>query len=205
VNNLRTATCVARLIAFVISLFLYGGTLWLIAFWANQWVDEPRALPVEISLNWSEAPQVEQVAVEEPPPPVEQEPPPEEVDVALEELVEEPEPEPVFAEAQVSQEASAPELIDEKNPLLAWVQARIEKEKYYPAAARRAGIEGDYVLAIAVRADGTIESAEVVSGKGHFLLRRALDKMIGALPGQQFPGQLSQKERLEFSFSFNLE
>lgn len=206
-NNFRSAKRLAQLAAFVISLVLYGGVIALVVFWADQLTNEPPTIPVEISLNWSEAPRIEQVAVEEPPPPVEQElPEPEEADVALEEVVEEPEPEPVPAEAQVTQEAAAPEPAHEKEALIAWVYAQVEKEKYYPSAARRSGLEGEFRFRVVVNSGGEIVSADVLpGGHGSFLLRRALEKMITVLPGKEFPGELATELILEVPFKFELK
>jgi len=152
--------------------------------------------------------QMELVAVEEPPPPEEPEPlPPEEVDVVLEEIIEEPEPdpEPVEADAFVNQEAAAPVVAVEKNVLIAWVREQIEKEKYYPASAQRAGYEGTFNLRVKVNADGRISEALVVSGKGHPLLRRSAKKTAGVLPGRSFGQPLANVEEVSFELAFDLD
>ncbi len=152
---------------------------------------------------------MELVAVEEPPPPKEPEPlpPPEEVDVVLEEIIEEPEPEPepIEADAQVSREASAEteEVVVDFDKVSAWVFEQIEKEKYYPKAAQKAGYEGVFDLLVIVNAEGMISEASITHGKGHPLLRRALEKMLDKLPGRSFsepPGRV-----IEMAFEFEFE
>lgn len=159
---------------------------------------------------------MELVAVEEPPPPKEPEPLPpdvssealakeEEIDVALEEIIEEPEPEPIEADAQVTQEASAHEEAVDPNALVEWVQLQIEREKYYPPSAKRAGYQGIFDLMVVVEEDGTISDASIIYGRGHPLLRRALEKMLGKIIGHKFAQPLGQTVEVDVEFEFELQ
>jgi len=149
---------------------------------------------------------MELVAVEDPPPPKEPEPlPPEEVDVVLEEIIEEPEPEPVEADALVSQEASSADEEVTADALSNWVLEQIQKEKYYPPSAQRAGYEGVFDLLVIIEADGTISDASITYGRGHPLLRRSLEKMLGKLSGRSFGQPIGQTVEMEVEFEFELE
>ena len=148
---------------------------------------------------------MELVAVEKPPPPKEPEPlPPEEVDVVLEEIVEAPEPEPIEADAFVNQEASSAE--EEVNPdaLFEWVLEQIQTEKYYPLSAQRAGYEGVFDLLVIIDTNGAISEATITHGRGHPLLRRSLEKMLGTLIGRNFGQPLGQTVEMPVEFEFEL-
>jgi outer membrane biosynthesis protein TonB len=118
-------------------------------------------------------------------------------------------PEPVeqdAVEAQVTQEASAPVIAPVSPDLLrSWIRELLEREKYYPRAAREQGLEGAFTLAVQIDEAGEIVSTEITGGKGHIVLRNALQKMLTALPGQSFGRPLPTSERLEFEFKFNLD
>ncbi len=193
--------------AFSLCLLLYAGGGSAGYFWGRGLSEEKTASVHVNAVNLSFA-QMELVAVEEPPPPKEPEPPPpEEVDVVLEKIIEEPEPEPepVEADAFVSQEASASEEAVDSDALSDWVLEQIEKGKHYPATAKRAGYEGVFDLLVIVEADGTISEASIVYGRGHPLLRRALEKMLGNLIGRNFGKPLGQTVEMEVEFEFELE
>ena len=203
-NKLRPSERFVRLLAFSLSLLLYAGGGAAGYLWGKRLSETPPP-PVHVNaVNLSFA-QMELVAVEEPPPPKEPEPlPPEEVDVVLEEIIEEPEPEPIKAEALVNQEAAAPESITDADALTAWVQLQIENEKYYPPSARRAGYEGTFDLLVVLEKDGTISEAVITYGRGHPLLRRALEKMLGNLPGRNYGQPLGQTIDVPVEFQFEL-
>jgi len=205
VNKPRSSEGAIRSLAFSLTLLLYAGGGAAGYLWGRS-LSEEKAAPVQFNaVNLSFA-QMELVAVEEPPPPKEPEPPPpEEVDVVLEEIIEEPEPEPVEADAFVSQEASAVE--EEVNPdaLSEWVLEQIQKEKYYPPSAQRAGYEGVFDLLVVVGSAGTILDASIVYGRGHPLLRRSLEKMLGKISGRSFGKPIGQTVEMEVEFEFELE
>lgn len=203
-NKLRPSERLVRLLAFSLSLLLYGGGITGVYRWSEN-LSKQDPVPVSMkAVNLSFA-QMELTAVEETPPPPEITPPPEEADVALEEVIKKPEPEPVQANAQVTQEAAAPAAPIETDALLAWVLEQIEKEKYYPATAKRAGYEGTFDLLVTVGADGTISEAVVLSGFGHPLLRRSIEKMMGLLPGRSFGQPLGRAVEIPIEFEFELE
>ncbi len=118
----------------------------------------------------------------------------------------EPEPEPMPESdapvAQVTQQASAPVLLVSADELQGWVVEQIEKEKYYPPAAERLGLRGTFDLSVAVDENGTIRSADVLEGRGHRILRQALEKMLGALPGKNFGRPTGEAVEFEIEFSF---
>lgn len=121
------------------------------------------------------------------------------------EMTAEPEPKRVEEVAQVTQEAAAPVSVVETDVLFTWVRAQIEREKYYPVTARRAGHEGRYTLLVKIGADGIVSEASVRSGKGHPLLRRSLEKIMKGLLGRSFGKPLNQAVELPFTFHFNLQ
>jgi len=214
VNKARPSERWIRLLALAFSMFLYAALIWGGTFWADRLLNEdPSAISVDaVNLSFS---QMELVAVEETPPPKEPEPlpSPEEVDVVLEEVIEEPEPalepvepEPVQAEAQVTQEASAPAVeVVNTDRLMAWVSEQIQKEKYYPKVAQRAGYEGTFHLVVRIEADGVISKASVVSGRGHPLLRRSLEKIIASLLGRSFGQPLDEAINFNIPVDYKLE
>ncbi len=105
----------------------------------------------------------------------------------------------------MTQEASAPAVPPvDRNVLLDWVRAQIEKEKYYPPAARNAGFEGQFQLLIKIGTDGKITEAVVLEGKGHPMLRRSLEKIMAGLIGRDFGQTLPAPVELPFEFEFKL-
>lgn len=163
---------------------------------------------VQIELQAQSAPEPEP----EPEPELEQEilPEPEEADVALETVEEKPEPqsepEPLPESeapvAQITQQAAAPTLLVDSANVQDWVIKQIEREKYYPAAAERLGLQGKFDLAVTVDETGTILSADVLEGRGHRILRQALEKMLRKLPGQSFGQPIGEAVEFEVEFSF---
>ncbi|MBI9019879.1 MAG: TonB family protein [Verrucomicrobia bacterium] len=200
-NKLRPSERWIRLAAFFLSLLLYAAGVVGVYRWSENLLKKDPVLISMKAVNLSFA-QMELMAAEETPPPPEILPPPEEVDVALEEIIKEPEPEPVRAEALVNQEAAAPEAAVDADALLVWIQEQIEREKYYPAAAERMGISGTFELLITMGADGMIRSAEVLPGKGHGILRQALERMMRKIVGRRFGRPLGAAQEFPFQFEF---
>jgi protein TonB len=209
----------SRLLAVLLCVRVYSGLAGLIFFWSQQ---HPPSVPpisrsaVTLSFEQIDLRAVVEEAVPEPQPepepaiekPVVKPVLPEEVDVAVEKI-QDPMPEPVeqdAVEAQVTQEASAPVIAPVSPDLLrSWIRELLEREKYYPRAAREQGLEGAFTLAVQIDEAGEIVSTEITGGKGHIVLRNALQKMLTALPGQSFGRPLPTSERLEFEFKFNLD
>jgi len=197
VNKVRTSEWLSRLLAFVLSGLFYVGVGAIVFFRAQRIFTEQPAVSVQ-AINLSFA-QMELRAVEEPPPDVSRR-------SETEAEAEPPRKEPVPAQAQITQEAAVPEIPPvEQNELLTWVYEQIEKEKYYPASAQRAGYEGTFNLRVNIGADGIISGAEVLDGKGHPLLRRSLEKVLGRLIGRRFGQSLPQPVELPFEFQFKLD
>ena len=222
-NKARPSERWIRLLALAFSIFPYAALIWGVGFWADRLLNEdPPAVSVNaVNLSFS---QMELVKIEETPPPKEPEPlplleepdplpPPDEVDVVLEEVTKEPkpepeiaEPEPVQAEAQVTQEASAPEVeVVNTDRLMAWVSWQVEKEKYYPKVAQRAGYEGTFHVVVRIEADGTISAAVISSGEGHPLLRRSLEKIAASLLGRSFGQPLDEAISFDIPVDYKLE
>ncbi|MDX8402806.1 MAG: energy transducer TonB [Mariprofundaceae bacterium] len=53
------------------------------------------------------------------------------------------------------------------------VRARLEESKWYPASARRRGIEGDVELGFALNRDGYARDAKILAGSGYAMLDQA--------------------------------
>lgn len=200
-------------LAFALSGSFHIILVTLVSIWIKDRLLEPLAFhPAPMRLS------VAQIELQAAAPPLEAEPIHEEihpepslrekVDAPLEPISEEPKPEPQpirEATAQVTQEASAPTASSvERNILLHWVREQIEKEKYYPPAARNAGYEGQFRLWINVGADGKISEATVLDGQGHYLLRQSLEKIIVRLIGRDFGQTLPDPVALPFEFEFKL-
>jgi TonB family protein len=138
--------------------------------------------------------------------------PEDEADVALKEVVEkaEPQPQPNFepppkAEAtvaQVNQEASASAFLVDPDDVQGWVLEEIETEKYYPAAAERFGLTGTFGLTIEVDETGKIQSAEIVDGDGHRILRQALERMLENIIGRKYTKPIGNPMDFEVEFEF---
>lgn len=204
-NKARTSERWTRLLALICTISLYVVLIWGVGLWAERLLN-PDPVDVSVSAVKLSFVQMELMATEEAQPELEL-PPPEEVDVALEEIVKkpEPEPEPVVAEAQVTQAAAAPEPEVNSADLQAWIFEQFEQEKYYPVSAQRAGFEGTFQLLVTVDSDGTIISSEILSGKGHVLLRRAVEKIGGKLIGRNFDRPLDKLTQVPIKFKLELE
>ena len=209
-NKFRTSERLSGVLAFALCGLFYVAVAALIFFLMKNRPPEPRAFnPAPVNLSFA---QIELQAATEPPPDVKPEPPPpEKVDMVIEEVVtllEPPPPEPpqrVETPAQITQEASAPATPPvDRNVLLNWVREQIEKEKYYPPAARNAGYEGRFRLLIKIGTDGKISEATVLDGKGHPMLRRSLEKIMTGLIGRDFGQTLPDPVELPFDFEFKL-
>lgn len=214
VNKFRTSERLSGLLAFALSCIFYTAAGVLVVFLAQRTdvEQQPAMGPQAVNLSFA---QIELQAAETPPPeprPVM----PEKVDVALEEIPEKPEPEPVPAPAQVVQEAAAPETtivtveplagtaqeIDWRGVAVAKVRAMVEREKYYPEAARRAGYTGWCRVRVHLAPDGTIAGCEIEEQRGHPLLARAVETTMGKIQGRniglELPVQLDVPLTIEF-------
>lgn len=114
--------------------------------------------------------------------------------------------------AQVAQSASAPGAqIEAAEPLagsgrageinwrklaIAKLNAMIQREKYYPPAARRAGYTGQVSVRIRLEPDGTIASYEITERRGNPLLGRGVEATLSKLQGRNIG--MSLPERFEF-------
>jgi protein TonB len=217
VNKFRTSERFSGMLAFALSCLFYAAAGMLVVFLAQRATVEQRPAmgPKVVHLNFA---QIELKAAEAPPP----EPVPvipEKADVAPEEVPEKQEPEPVPAPAQVVQEAAAPETqvesaeplagtvaeVDWRGMAVAKVRAMVEREKYYPAAARNAGYTGWFRVRIHLAPDGTVTSYQVEARHGHPLLGRAVETTLGKIQGQktgiELPVQLDVPLTIEFELN----
>lgn len=138
--------------------------------------------------------------------------PEEEADVALEKAVEKvepipkPQPEPIpdveVPVAHVNQEASAPQMVSNPDDVQGWLLEKIEKEKYYPLSAQRLGLKGKFDLKIMIDETGTIQSAEVLGGEGHQLLRQAVEKILSKITGLKYSKPIGEPMGFEVEFEF---
>ncbi len=123
--------------------------------------------------------------------------------------------------AQMAQAASAPGVqvelseqlagrgrageIDWRMLAVAKLRAMIEREKYYPAAAQKAGYTGRVSVRIRLEADGTVSGYEVKESRGHSLLVRAveatLEKIKGRTIGLTLPGRFEILLPIEFELN----
>lgn len=214
-NRVRPGERWVRLIALCLCGAVYFVVLDLIFQGLEKQRQNSRPIAGAVTLSFA---QMELQAPVAPPPEPEQElkpevqPDPDEADVALEKIEEVPEPQPEpeptpmpeseAVPAQVTQHATAPALLVNRDVLQDWVVEQIEREKYYPAAAERLGLQGAFDLVVRVDETGTILSAEVLEGNGHRILRQALEKMLRKLPGLRFGQPISRAVEFEIEFSF---
>jgi TonB family protein len=203
VNKSRTSERLSGLLAFALSGLFYIAVVALVLLWTkNRPVFQPAFHPAPVNLSFA---QIELKAAELPPEVKTEHPPPEKAEVAVELEPEPPPPEPIKAEAKVTQEASAPVVPPvDRNVLLDWVRTQIEKEKYYPPAARNAGFEGQFRLLIKIGPDGKISEAAVLDGKGHPMLRHSLEKIMIGLIGRDSGQPPPAPVELPFEFEFKL-
>lgn len=224
-NRFRTSRRLSGLLAFVLSTLLYAAGVTAVFLWTKKLLEKPTKvqIPAPIRLEFAQielqASVPEPELEPEPPPPVEdadialeeppeEEPPPdppeEQPEPEPEEIQEEPEPDP--APAQVSQEAAAPQIQPvDPDALKAWVQTQIEQAKYYPPTMKRAGIEGQFIVSVVVNREGVIESARIVEGQAHPVLRSATQKILGAVIGRDFGHSLDAPQEIRFDFGFDLQ
>ncbi len=227
-NRFRTSRRGSSLLAFILSALLYAAVFTAVLFRTRPLQEQPATvqIPAPIRLEFAQIElQAADPAAEPEPEPEEIPPPVEKADIALEEVPEEEpppdppeeqpepepeeiqeEPEPEPAPAQVSQEAAAPQIQPvESDELFAWVQTLIELEKYYPSTMRQAGIEGQFVVAVVINREGEIESARIVEGRAHPVLRKATQKILSSVLGRNFGRALAAPEEIRFDFGFDLQ
>jgi protein TonB len=122
--------------------------------------------------------------------------------------------------AQVTQQASAPGAqIEAAEPLagsgrigeidwrmlaVAKLRALIEREKYYPVAARKAGYTGRVSVRIRLEKDGTISGGEIAERQGHPLLGRAVETTLGKLQGGNIGLSIPEKFDVLVPIDFEL-
>ena len=202
-NKFRKVERHSGLLAFLLSGLFYVAMGSLVFFMAQHAkVDSPPAMgPKTVNLSFA---QMElHAAAPAPAQPVP--PPPEMADVAPEEIKKAPEPEikpapAVEQAAQVNQEASVPETpviatvplagslvpaVDWRAMAIAKLRSMIEYEKYYPAAAQKAGYTGRVSVYIHLEQDGTIAGYEIKERRGHPLLSKAVETTMGKIKGRK--------------------
>lgn len=133
-----------------------------------------------------------------PPPPAPEAPPrpePPPVSEAIPESAAEPTPdtESLASAAPIAGEQDAPPAVSAGVPedaseidllpgYVAEVRARIEREKRYPAMARRRGEEGLVLARVAIAADGDLDSIDIDGEASVFLLRATREAVERARP-----------------------
>lgn len=213
---------VSNRLALVFSGLFYAAVVVLVLFGAKSRLPTPAAYPQEVlTLNISQIELQAAESVPEPPPEVKPEPVPDELapvpepvpaepdEPVVESVPDQPPPEPrrepVREAARVTQTASAPAApLLNRNVLFRWVRQQIEKEKYYPLAARNAGYEGSFRLRVKIGTDGKVSETTVLGGRGHLMLRRSLEKILTGLVGRDSGQTLPEPHELDFEFEFKL-
>ena len=203
-----------RLIAFLLCALLYVSGVGLVFQTLENRTEQPVAPVRAVKISFS---QVELQAEPAPEPEPEPEPeimpkPEEDADVSLEEVEEKPKeevkssPEPMLhpeaPTANITQEAAAPTPAVSAETVQGWVLEELERVKYYPPLAEKFNFRGTYELEIIVGENGTIRSAEVLSGRGHRILREAMEKMLARLVGLNFGHPIGEAQALGFYFEF---
>jgi len=226
VNRSRPSERISHLLALMLCGLLYGAAGMAMVFRMKRAEVDPRPAAglravnlsfAQMELRAAEAPPPEPVAEPEPDP----EPDPEPAERAVEKLPDEtpPEPEPAPAEAaRVDQEAAAPELPAIKEEPLegqtadedlsslaaARVRAMIEREKYYPEAARRSGHTGRFLVRVFLAADGTVSASSIEQRRGHPLLARAVENALFRIQGQNTGVSLEEPLEIPLAILFEL-
>lgn len=163
-------------------------------------------------------PKPAELPLEDPPKPPEPEPRPEPAVTQPAEASESP----VSAEAQtaqVAQSASAPGAQIESAETVAgrgrtgdvnWralavakLRALVEREKYYPPSAQKAGYTGRFSVHVCIETDGTISGCEITERHGHPMLGRAVETAMQKIRGTNIGWSLP--ERYEFLLPVEFE
>lgn len=121
--------------------------------------------------------------------------------------------------AQVAQPASAPAAqIDSKETIagrgrtgetdwrmlaIAKLRALVEREKYYPPSAQKAGYTGRFRVSIRLEPDGTVSGCEITERRGHPMLGKAVETTMQKIHGTNIG--LTLPERYEFSLPIDFE
>jgi len=122
--------------------------------------------------------------------------------------------------AQMAQRASAPEAqieaaeplagqgrtgdIDWRTLAIAKIRAMVEREKYYPPAAQKAGYTGRFRVRIRLEPDGTVSGCEITERRGHPLLGKAVETALGKIQGQNIGMTLPERFELLLPIEFEL-
>ncbi len=120
--------------------------------------------------------------------------------------------------AQVAQAAAAPSAqvaatepltgqgrgdIDWRTLAIAKLRALVEREKYYPPSAQKAGYTGRFSVLIRIDPDGTISGCEIAERRGHPMLGRAVETAMQKIRGTNIGWSLP--ERYEFLLPVEFE
>lgn len=216
-NKTRPSERLSGLLAFALSGVFYAIAGVLVLFLAQRAAVAPRPALGPKAVNLSFA-QIELKAAKTPPPEPKPIPPPEKADVAIEEIPEKVNPEPLPAPAQVTQESAAPvAVIESPEPLagtvaevdwraiaIASVRAMVEREKYYPEAARRAGYTGWCRVRIHLARDGIISSWAIEERRGHPLLGKAVETTLGKIQSRKIDARLPEAFDVLLTIEFSL-
>jgi protein TonB len=96
---------------------------------------------------------------------------------------------------------------NEMNQFSAMVRRKIEKAKFYPPSARRAGIEGVVGVRFIILPDGTVEEVTIITPSPHDVLNQSAQDVISkAAPFRPRPREWQgQKLAMELNITFKLE
>lgn len=113
-----------------------------------------------------------------------------------------PEPPPVLAAAQAPP-VDRDRLKRERDEYLMMALARIEKEKYYPRAARRRGIQAAIKVRFTIMKSGGVENIRV-EGSHAILERAAREALVKASPFPSPPESQTGPMNVEYEMEFAL-
>lgn len=122
--------------------------------------------------------------------------------------------------AQMAQSASAPGAqVEAAEPLagkgrigqvnwrmlaVAKLRAMIEREKYYPPAAQKAGYTGRVRVQIQLEPDGTVSGYEIKERRGHPMLGKAVESALEKIKGRTIGMTLPERFELTLPIEFEL-
>lgn len=87
---------------------------------------------------------------------------------------------------------------------VAKLRAMVEREKYYPPAAQKAGYTGRVSVLIRLEPDGMVSGYEVRENRGHPMLSRAVETTLEEIKGQNIGLTLPERFEILLPIEFEL-
>lgn len=92
-----------------------------------------------------------------------------------------------------------------RQTLLSALLARIEKEKRYPTAARRLGLEGQVTVTVKVDAQGRIAGIQVQGADAHAVLEKATQEALNRVRSKWTPVPVPEAMTLRIPIKYSLK